>query len=276
MKDTSEMAGRTLNQTEQEKAARVRQLCRRGQRVAEAGQGAAAVREYQRALRLDANSVEARLGLAESYRLQDRMQDALAAYAQALRLAPETSEGHLGMAELMMNLGRPQAARRHLADAIRTDTGRAYLHYRLGQMHLRDRAYQEAVPLLQSAVALAPGDGFYHFKLAEVLFALKDFPSAAAEYEAAVACSRLDDVYYVRLAAAYSRQRQRGRALRALVRAVEISPDNRVYRHLLADQLVRMGREQEAEGHYLEAGRLGAYDRDCLEKARRRFGRIDK
>jgi tetratricopeptide (TPR) repeat protein len=144
-------------------------------------------------------------------------------------------------------------------------------------MYARDRAYRQALPHLRLAVALAPGDGFYHFQLAEVHFSLQDYASAAIEYEAAVACSRLDDLYHVRLAAAYCRQRRRSRALQALARALEIRPDSAVYRCLLADQLVRLGREQEAEHHYLQAGRLGAYDRDCLEKTRRRFGRgIDK
>jgi tetratricopeptide (TPR) repeat protein len=261
------------NEVQQEREAQVRSHCRRGQRVAAAGLERAAVREYQRALRLDGENVEAYLGLAETYRLQDRMEEALRAYSQALRRAPNQAEGHLGMAELMINLGRPQAASRHLTEAIKLDEDRAYLRYRLGQMYLRDRDYRGAREHLQHAVALAPWDGFYHFKLAEVHFAQRDYPQAGVEYEAAVACSRLDDLYHVRLAAAYCRLRLRGRALAALARALEIRPDNAVYRCLLADQLVRMGREQEAEQHYLQAGRLRAYDRDCLEKARRRFGR---
>jgi tetratricopeptide (TPR) repeat protein len=267
------MSGSRPNEIDQEREAQIRLHCRRAQRVAAAGLGKAALREYQRALRLDAENVEAYLGLAETYRLQDRMEDALRAYSQALRRAPHQAEGHLGMAELMVNLGRPQAASRHLAEAIKCDEDRAYLRYRLGQMYLRDRDYRRALEHLQHAVALAPWDGFYHFKLAEVHFAQRDWVPAGVEYEAAVACSRLDDLYHVRLAATYCRLRQRSRALRALARALEIRPDSAVYRCLLADQLVRLGREQEAEQQYLQAGRLGAYDRDCLEKTRRRFGK---
>jgi len=123
-------------------------------------------------------------------------------------------------------------------------------------------------------VKLAPDDGFYHYKLGEVYFRQHDWSSAADEYGTAVQCSPCNEFYHLRLASAYIRQQLYDEALAMFERTVEIDPDNPAYHHLLGEHLELMGKSEQAQAHYHEAGRLGAYDRDYIRRVHQRCGRL--
>ena len=97
---------------------------------------------------------------------------------------------------------------------------------------------------------------------------------AAAEDGAAVRCSPGEDFYHLRLASVYVRLQLYDEALAMFQRTVEIDPDNPAYHYLLGEHLERMGQPDQAQAHYDEAGKLGIYDRDYVQRIEQRCGRL--
>ncbi len=57
-------------------------------------------------------------------------------------------------------------------------------------------------------------------------------------------------------------------------RAVQIDPHNPAYHYLLGEHLELMGKLEQAQAHYREAGRLDVYDRDRVRRVQQRCGRL--
>ena len=87
-------------------------------------------------------------------------------------------------------------------------------------------------------------------------------------------CSPCDDFYHLRLASVYVRQQLYDEALAMFERTVQIDPDNPAYHYLLGEHLERMDKSGQAQAHYDEAGKLGAYDQDYVRRIQQRCNRM--
>ncbi len=244
----------------------------RADMLVEAGLVSEAVCVYEQVAESDNDNAEVQQVLADAYWLAERTEEAIGTYRETTRRHPRHTAAHFGLSELLLHSGQPRAAITALEKAVQCQSNRAYYLYRLSQLYLLVNKFPEAESLLQRAVGLEPDDGFYHFKLGDLYFGREQWAAASEEYEAAVACSPVDDFYHLRLAATYVRQGRDEQALAMFQRTVLICPDNCAYQYLLADHLEQMARCEEAAYHYQQAGELGPYDRDYVERVKHRCG----
>jgi tetratricopeptide (TPR) repeat protein len=84
-----------------------------------AGRYPEAIERFAAALKLDANSVDARLGLAEALRVSGRSEEAMPHYARAVKLDPTIAEAWVGGTMALISLKRYPRAREWLAEARR-------------------------------------------------------------------------------------------------------------------------------------------------------------
>lgn len=117
------------------------------------GDVSGAIGEYEAALRLQPDYIEALNNLGNALQQQGRLAEAIARYQAVLRLKPDWADTHFNLALAYQRTGR-------LADAI--------AEYR-------------------AALRLAPDDPDTHFYLGNVLGATGDLTGAIAEYERALA-----------------------------------------------------------------------------------------
>ena len=138
------------------------------------GQEVPAAYGYERATRLDPQSVDAWIGLGRAdLKWSARGQDALAAFVKATQLAPERTDFYADYAEALRaryQLDEAEGVLRHRLQAAPDD---ARAHYLLGYLLSRNRPdakrQQEAEAELRLALKYAPGQPQAQLELAQLL-----------------------------------------------------------------------------------------------------------
>jgi tetratricopeptide (TPR) repeat protein len=162
----------------------------RGVELREAGKLDNAIREFERAAKLDPGNAYAWYLLGKSQEERQRG-DGLPAYARALRQRPETPGLLRDYGLALHEAGKIEDARSLLTRGVRlnpTDQaayaalGRNYLGRVTGKADL-----DEGVSALRTALTLQPGDIQSRFRLARALYQADKLDAARREYETALA-----------------------------------------------------------------------------------------
>ena len=126
----------------------------KGDRYADAGDWAEALKAYQQATAMNPSHAEAHISVGDAYLSLGKYKEAFASYEEAIRLAPSNADAHysLGMAYVTMSmLG---AAFKPLLKAISLDPNYAEAYYGIGHVYLKLENFKEAVGYLKQAVKL--------------------------------------------------------------------------------------------------------------------------
>lgn len=146
--------------------------------------------------------------------------------------------------------GRAGDARRHLHDALdRFSDHPEVLRIRAG-IASQGGDNREALKLMSLAVSRRPDDALYRNTLGSILGAVGDAEGAVAAFEAACRLDPALGVAWYNLGVMLTRSVHDEKAVRALRRAIELSPDNVDARALLGDRLRMEGRVAESAGVY--------------------------
>jgi len=136
--------------------------------------------KYRRALEIDADNRDARLGLAVIAQRGGRIERARLFYQSLLVLNPKDSIAHTGL----MSLQGGNASgdnETHIKVLLAEEPTAAHLHFALGVEYVAQTRWPEAQQAFFRAYRYAPGNAEYSFNLAVSLEQLRQ-PSAALDY----------------------------------------------------------------------------------------------
>jgi Flp pilus assembly protein TadD len=193
----------------------------RGQIFVGQKQFAAAVSEYEAAVRLAPQDAEAHADLGYALRLHNKVPAAEAAYRKAIDLQPNLARAHYNLGILLCddkhnyaeaaeafrkacrlspedahaysNLGialchlrQFKAAEVELREAIRLKADLANAHDMLGLALANQNRYREAVDAFRTAIRIEPRNAVSHYNLGKVLELREDWAGAVGCYEEAL------------------------------------------------------------------------------------------
>ena len=249
-----------------------------------------AIGQFNDALRLKPDLVQARSNIGSALLALGRLPDARDAFAEAVRMKPDDAEvrGNLGVA--LSRLGQPIQATAELRESIRLDPTRGAPHATLGETFLAagdlDGAiaeYREAVQLdpsnvdahkglgaalgrqghadeaiteYQLALQLQPRDPGANANLGIALLRSGRAREAAEQFQAAIAIDPALMRAHYGLASALEAQDRHEEAVVEFRRTLALQPDLAEGHNQLGVALAELGRSQEAIAEFREAIRL--------------------
>ena len=155
-----------------------------GAALADVGRMAAAVPEYETALRLRPNFLTARNNLGSALISIGRVGDAIQQLEESLRQEPDNAQAHLNLGVALDTLKHTFEAIPHYEAALRRDPNLAPAHNNLGDALSRSGRNAEGIAHLQEALRLKPGYVDAHYNLAAALARTGRMDEAQAQFEA--------------------------------------------------------------------------------------------
>jgi tetratricopeptide (TPR) repeat protein len=168
------------------------------------GQYGDAVRNFNRALRLEPLNVDAHRGLASAFEGSGRPKEAEAIYRQAIRLRPNHWASHRDLGVFYFNMGRYSEAEPYFKSVIKLtpDNYRAYSN--LGATYLKLGRTDEAAQMYKQSLVIKPdADALTYSGLGSVYYFQERYADAATQFEKAVEFAPKDFVMHGNLADAY-------------------------------------------------------------------------
>lgn len=245
-----------------------------GDRHGDDGDFVGAVREYNKALRLEPENPAHLAKLAEGYAAADMPLKAIGLYQRALQAQEELggntvdlTEAHVGLGDLCRTFARSAAAVRSYERAVRSRPKKPFYRWKLAVALAAMGLYEKSAAQLEIALELSPEDSFYRFQLADVYLLMQREDDAVEQLREVVHLTPRDDYYHLRLGAALLRSERPDEAVTHFERAVELKPDNPSYRTLLRYAYARNDQEPTISVD-IEMLELRAYDEDFVRRIR--------
>ncbi|HVR71586.1 MAG TPA: tetratricopeptide repeat protein [Vicinamibacteria bacterium] len=236
------------------------------ERARRAGSAAEAVSEYEMALYLEPDLVEAADGLSGVCASLGDLDGAVRLLARVVEKRPSDPEARYNLGLNLWNRYRAAAgppprsdleqAARELAEAERLAPGQARIHATLGQVLAEQQSLAAAAASLQRAVELAPGDATHAYDLGLVLRRRGDLDAAEARLRAAIALDPAHGHARRALGLVLRQKDDLDGALAELRRSVELLPGDAQGHNVLGTVLLRRGHVAAAIDAFGQAVRL--------------------
>jgi tetratricopeptide (TPR) repeat protein len=225
----------------------------------------AAIRHFRAAVsQRDPEDISSRLDLAGAYDYGDQYPAAMRQYEKALRIKHDAAEPYVGISDLYKRYGRFRDSIERLEAAIRLEPNNAFLRIKLAEA-LRDAGEPtRALMAAQQAVVAAPDEPFYHYWIGDLLIHLRRFEEALDSLRAAIELSPGDDFLYLRASVAFWGANRKPEAVKAVRLASDLDPSKHMYHGLLGILLEEMGQPDEAALESGRASKMDRYDHDTL------------
>ncbi|MGA9993901.1 MAG: tetratricopeptide repeat protein [Pyrinomonadaceae bacterium] len=149
-----------------------------GQRHADAGDWAAALKAYIQATEIDSRDSEAHIYVGDAYMSLGKYKEAFAAYNEAVRVAPSNAEAHYSLGMAYNQMAMYGDAFKPLVKAISLDANYAEAHYGIGYAYLKLENFKEALVYLKGAVRLRNDFPEAHLSLGLTYLGLGQMESA--------------------------------------------------------------------------------------------------
>jgi tetratricopeptide (TPR) repeat protein len=235
--------------------------CNRGNQYLEQGRIEAAQAEFQAALDLDSNSVDAHYGLARCY------------YRAWLSANIAIDDGSLQnffipSDEVQAILRLPERAIKEYELVLRLQPNLAEAHAELGDLYLT-RDPEKSIQYWQTALRLDPGCALANWCLGNVDMKDGRIEEAIAKYRKGVQRDNTKHRYWFALGQAYYESSNALQAISAFKKAVELKPDYADALYNLGTAYLNIGKKAEAMAAYRKFLRLepnSLYAMSLLEK----------
>jgi tetratricopeptide (TPR) repeat protein len=225
----------------------------RGVGLADDGRYAEAAESFSRALQLDANSLLARVGLAEAWRRLGRRDEAHQQAALALEQHPEEAEAHIETA-VMLGLDRRYAeAVPHLLKAVTQAPDHPTAYQQLAVCLAPIGAHKEVIEACQQGLRVDPFNPTLHHLLAAAAAETGDWTNAVAHLRLGLALKPKWPEARSALALALASLGQPAEAAAQYEQAIREQPDDARLRYLYALTLASQGSAREAADQYRRA-----------------------
>lgn len=210
--------------------------------------------------------INSRIELAGALEYADQAPQALRQYQIALKEQANAVEPHLGLSDVYKRYNHHSEALRELEAAIRLEPHNAYLRIKLAETYRDLGERKRALQAAQGAVATKPDDAFYHYWIGDLLIDMKRYEEALDSLRAAIELSPGDDFLYLRATVAFWCAGRRPEAIKALRLASDLDPAKLLYYGLLAILLEESGLLDEARLDSNRAKDMDRYDQDALSR----------
>ncbi len=253
-----------------------------------------ALENYEKAVELEPRNASARSAVAATLVGQGKIEEAIAKYEESIRLEPNDKQAHTGLAVLLSNQGQVEEAVRHIREALRIDPGYGDALEQLPRLLEKLGNPGQAVEQYQATLRMEPNNQDAHFLLGCTLAKQDKKDEAFAEFGEALrlnpddarARNELGDLL-VELKRPDEALKQYGEALRvdsnfAYVlnkmgkikdgqekyeegmvfyrQALALNRENQDAHYLIACDLVKVGKKDQAFAEFGEALRLNPDD----------------
>jgi tetratricopeptide (TPR) repeat protein len=225
----------------------------RGVGLADEGRYAEAAENFTRALRLDANSLPARVGLAESWRRLGRLDEAHQQAALALQQHPDEAEAHIEMGiMLVLDHNYPEAVK-HFLKAVATAPDHPAAFQPLAVCLARMGQHKLVIEVCQQGLRVDPFNPTLHHSLALAAAEMGDLTNAAVHLRLALALKPNWPEARVALAFTLASLGQPGEAVAQYEQAIREKPDDARLHYLYAVTLATHGDARQAVNQYHQA-----------------------
>ena len=224
-----------------------------------------ALRHFQRAVEQGGtDDVTSRIHLAGAYDFSDQAPQALRQYERALRVDRDAVEPVVGISDLYRRYGRFRDAIEKLEEAVAKEPKNPFFRIKLAETFRDAGERKQALLTAQQAVMLKPDEAFYHYWIGDLLTQMGEYEDALESLRAAIDLSPGDDYLYLRVSVPFWRTAKYAEALKAIRLASDLDPAKHFYHGLLGVLLEEMGQLDEAKLESNRAGKMDRYDHDTL------------
>ncbi len=215
-----------------------------------------AIRAYEKAIALNGDFLQARLGMAESLAGQGHMDRAVAVCQDVLGRKPDYVPARLALLRLQALRGRAAEALALARQLVEQGAEPVSARLALGQMLLYNNQPREAVAAFRETLRLAPHLGPAYLGLGRAYLSLGDPANARpALQEARARLPRWVDVHFA-LSQLYAWEGRPEEAVAAARHAAALGPNLRASQLALGDALESLASPEEAMAAYREGLRL--------------------
>ncbi len=227
----------------------------------------AAIEHFRRAVeQRDEMNPDTLVDLAGAYDYGDFEPQALRQYQKALRVQKDSAEPLLGMSDLYKRNARWRDSIERLENAIEIEPGNAFYRIKLAET-LRDMGEKNRALLAAlGAIAAKPDEAFYHYWVGDLQIELGRYEEALESLRAAIELSPGDDFLYQRASVAFWRTGKQQEAIKAIRLASDLDPAKHVYYGLLEVLLRAAGMPEEADLETQRASKMDLYDKETLKR----------
>jgi tetratricopeptide (TPR) repeat protein len=216
----------------------------------ELGRAAAAIAEWQRAVRVRPAFAEAHYNLGGALASEGRRDDAVASFERAIEVNPGYAEAHNNLAVLLQSEGRLKAAVLSYLRALEIRPDYAFAHHNLGSALLAQGEVSEAIAHLEKAVDIDPGYAQAHYTLGSALGREGRLEEELAHYQRAVLAKPDYPEALNNMGGVLSALGRPNEAIPPLREAVRLRPDYALAHLNLANALARVDELGEAAIEY--------------------------
>lgn len=149
-----------------------------GERYAEAGDWAAALKAYKQATAIDPNHPDAHIYVGDAYMSLGKYKEAFAAYNEAVRVSPSNAEAHYSLGMAYNDMAMYGDAFKPLVKAISLNANHAEAHYGIGHTYLKLENFKDALVYLKRAVKLRDDYPEVHLSLGLTYLGLRQMELA--------------------------------------------------------------------------------------------------
>lgn len=169
-----------------------------------------ALRQYQRALELsreqgEEDTPDAHLGIGDLCRTFAMSAAAVRSYERAVRLSPKRPFYRWKLAVALAVLGLYDQAETQMRTAVELAPSDSYYRFQLADVLLLMERDDEAIQMLRDVVALAPRDDYYQLRLGAALLRQNRSEEALPHFERAVQLKPKNASYHTLLRYAHTR-----------------------------------------------------------------------
>ena len=192
-----------------------------------------AVAEFQQAIELDPDFVEAHYNLGLTHADRGEFDAAIAEYEKALELAPDLAEAHNGLGTVYFDTNRLDQALAKYTEAIQLDPDFADPYFNLGHVYLSMDRHAEALAAYLEADRLSPGDAETLHNIGVAYIKQGMVTEASVAWEQAIRINPDFGETRYTLGLAYNDLHRYGEAITQLNEALRLDPERTVaYKHL--------------------------------------------
>ena len=210
--------------------------------------------------------------LGSAYDYADQAPQALRQYEKALRVQRDAPEPHLGLSDIYKRYGRFRDAIEKLQKAIELEPGNAFYRIKPAETFREMGEPTRALEAAHAAVVAAPDQSFYHYWIGDLLIELGRYEEALESLRAAIELSPGDDFLYQRACVAFWRTGRKQEAIKAIRLASDLDPEKNVYHGMLELLLSETEMTVEADLEQERASKMDRYDKEILKRLAAEMG----
>lgn len=232
-----------------------------GDKLYQRGDVDGAVKEFETALLLDPENVNVRNSLGVCHGVKGNHDKAIEEFQMAMKFDPGDVMAPYNAGLVYVMKKEKDKALELFMKACRMDDSRFEVALQLGRLHLEKKDHEKALGYLEKAVELEKESGPAHRLLGECRRELNMTEDAVKSYTEAVRLNGNDAYSLSALGGLYAEQSKNMEIALVFCRqAVDLAPENAVFRNRLATVYSKLGKYEEALEELKRAAELG---HDC-------------